>query len=194
MVTDAEDRVWTRITPELLEGLDEQSSLARAIHDFEPLAFPAGAETAEWLQSAMRERRVPFETHVVQDGPGGPLLGFYAMSPLSFELSRDDYVKLSLRAGRDLGHHPQPGRLLELIARSRASQPGFGKILFTHAIAHALAGRAVALLMQPRPETTQLWRGPRYDCRELEPIPGKPPYDPPVLWHPVWDPVEPEWP
>lgn len=193
MVTDAQGRKWTELTADLLGDLKPESELARAIEEFAPLDYPAGVEAADWLRGVLHARNAPFETHVVQ-GPGGELLGFYGISPLSFELSRDDYAKLSIRAKRDLGHHAQPGRLLELIARSRGSGNGFGFSLFTHAVAHALACKAVALLMQPRPETAGIWSSLPYDCRPLEPPPGRPPYDPPVLWHPVWEPAEPNWP
>lgn len=192
-VADPEGRRWIPFTSSLVEELEPADELARAIEEFESLAYPAGVETADWLRGCLRGRNVPYETHVVQ-APDGALLGFYAMSPLSFELSRDDYAKLAIRAKRDIGHRPQPGRLLELIARSRNSEPGFGKTLFTNAVAHALAGKAVALLLQPRGEIAHLWTGPRYDCRVLEPVPGAPGYDPPMLWYPVWEPAEPEWP
>ena len=162
--------------------------LRHAIQTFEPLPFDAGEGSAAWLRSCLQTANVPVQTElIVREDDPSRLLGFYALRPLAFNtLATDDQAILDvtlLSADEPRHGNPQPGTLIELIARSTGTERGFGEHLLTYAIARAIDNDTVAVLIEPDNEKTRAHFRERYYFREFDE-----PADPGVvrmLWHPV---------
>ena len=180
---------WLRLETDTLRDLGTHDDLAIAVRDFRPLEFEGGWAASNWLERCLEERTVPLETHLVTDD-AQRLLGFYVIRPAAFTLSEEDRILLGLR--RRVKEQAQPGALIELIARSRDTERGFGSALILHALGSAIANEAVALLVETNTDAAQkVWRRHRF-------MPFKPEQAGPGtsvrLWHPVDEPRGGTWP
>lgn len=188
----AEERLRSiEFTSELAQRLSRDDDLRRAIGGFDPLPFKAGEQAARWLQSCLETGHVPIETQLLFADDLAHLLGFYAVNPQGFHLrSEDDRALLKIRllgARREMRIDPQPGTLIELIARSERAGAGFGDYLVNHAIASTIEKGSVAVLIEPDNEKTAALFRDRYRFMEFdEPaIVGAPQ----MLWYPVHEAV-----
>lgn len=181
---------WQRLTNAAIRELDPDDDLAVAIRDFVPLDFPGGWAASNWLKTCLRERTIALETHLVRGDDPQELLGFYVVRPAAFNLSNEDRILLGLR--RKVSEQPQPGAMLELIARHRETSGGFGNTMIVHALASAIAADAVALLVEAsRDAADRVWRRHRFMPFRPE---QKGPGDMTLLWHPVDEPKAGGWP
>jgi hypothetical protein len=171
--------------------------LRRAIEAFEPLSYRAGEQAAVWLKECLDAGHVPAETQLLFGDDASFLLGFYVVRPLAFHVrSRDDRAKLAVRllsAGKKVQDDPQPGSLIELIARNRRTPRGFGETLIDHVVASTIEKGSVAVLIEPdNLRTDALFRDRRYGFRTFDApaVPGK---GLEMLWLPVHEAVA-QWP
>lgn len=189
-MTEAAPR-WTLLTGEMLQGLDPGNDLAVALREFEPLPYPAGRRAKEWLISCLEKSTVPLETHLAFGEDPRRLLGFYAIRPAAFNLSREDRILLVLR--RTVKEGPQPGAMLELIARASGTSTGFGDQLVIHALANTLDRDAVALLVEADEEVAaRVWT--RHRFMSFKPERRARRAWTTLLWHPVDAPRGGGWP
>jgi hypothetical protein len=180
-----------RLTSEMLEGLDPEDDLAFALKDFEALDYPAGRRAREWLGSCVEKKEVPLETYLAFGDDPRRLLGFYAIRPAAFALSREDTILLVVR--RTVEEGPQPGAMLELIARAKGTSSGFGDQLVIHALANTMAAEAVALLVEADKEVAaRVWT--RHRFMSFKPERRARRAWTTLLWHPVDAPKGGDWP
>jgi hypothetical protein len=167
--------------------------LARAIQDFKPLQYEPGHKAAEWLDTNVRARRLPFDTYLVLSEDSSELLGFFVLEPMEVLVSAGDLPILQLRHQIDEPAAPQPALKLVWIARSETSPKGFGQELFDEALVKAYEDGALALLVEPYDEETarKIWLE-HYQMRTPRPNQGHP-GEWIYLWHAVRT-IEAEWP
>lgn len=174
------------LTTEAVARLRPGDDLYSAIRNFRSLPVPAGERAARWLRDRLAETHVPIQTHLRLDPAGKTTLGFYAVRPISFELSKRDFPLLQVRR-MGVQKEPQPALLLSWIARTLDSGQGSGRPLFLHATANAIANGFVALIIEPDDERTkQVWIS-KYRCMEAQDGSGR-------LWYPVDRPTGGGWP
>lgn len=185
---------WTELTDELLSSLAGDHWLDLA-EKFVPVDKKAAREMAEWFCTGVRNRKMPAATYAVHTD--NELLGFFAVERAEIEFSRRarpilEVRRLSIRLHR-LKRGPQPGLLLSSIARAESTVPGFGRVLFEHAVgvAHDDSQENVALFVLPaNRDVSRMWKD-IYNFRPMdEPREGISE----VLWFPTDPTPEGEWP
>jgi hypothetical protein len=157
--------LWELITDERLAS-PECERLRDMVGEFEPLPHEAGREMAGWLQWAVHEGSLPNETHALCTDQ--EMLGFLAIERGLVKISHRAWPILELRE-RMRKREPLNALRLSAIVRGASTPPGFGSVLFDHALGLALDDKRVAaILVQPdNDRVDQMWQK-HYDFKPMQ--------------------------
>ena len=108
------------------------------IRAFEPLECEAAEKAKAWLETSVSSGKLAFKTYLVFSENGRQLIGFFALDDLEVRVAPQDVPIMQVRKTiDDPGADMQHAVKLVWIARSRASEAGFGNELFDHALVFA---------------------------------------------------------
>ena len=132
--TPPDDAWWVPLTDDLLAS-SEGDQWIELVDSFEPASHTAGHEMAGWLRDAVHRGTIPEETYALRTPD--ELLGFFAVKRARVKISFRVWPFFELRK-RVANREPQPGLILESIARDASTPSHFGHILFDYALGVAL--------------------------------------------------------
>lgn len=163
-----------------------RDGLMGLIRAFEPLEFEAAEKAKAWLETSVSSGKLAFKTYLVFSENGRRLFGFFALDDQEVQVAPEDVPIMQVRntiddPNADMQHAVK----LVWIARTRASDAGFGNELFDHALVFATEAGGCALLVEPYDEETaeKLWIE-HFHLRK----PRKGSADWTYLWYPLGEP------
>lgn len=167
--------------------------LLTAIERFEPLEFDAARDATAWLRNCLVEGDDPMSTVLALDSDDR-LHGFFVLGYTTVTLAPDDRPIVEVAKKLSDPNRPQVAAEIAWIARSRATEKGFGRDLFDYAVRLAIDDGAIAMVVTPHDDITaqKVWIE-RYRFRPPRRSSSSQGLDPPKLWFPVFK-YEASWP
>jgi hypothetical protein len=145
---------WVEITTDLLASPEGERWQALA-DAFNPFDEEPGHEMTRSLRRKIRSREIGMELHAIYNEH---LLGFFELEPVGANISSSTRRRITPNS---------QGVRFSMIARSRDTYPGFGKVLLAEAIALALRDKAneAVFVVAANTGVETLWK--RYEFVEV---------------------------
>lgn len=167
--------------------------LLTAVERFEPLEFDAARDATGWLRNCLAEGDDPMSTVLALDSEDH-LQGFFVLGYTTVTLAPGDQPIVEVAKKLEDPERPQVAAEIAWIARSRATEKGFGRDLFDYAVRLAIDDGAIAMVVTPHDNETakKVWIE-RYRFRPPRQSSSSQGLEPPKLWFPVFK-YEASWP